>query len=200
MGRYAIAATDDDSIYFSFNNRETQKFPVKKIYAPDQFDIALRITVNSRYTTLKEVVVYAKSFRQDSIENRREYEKVFNYKKPGLETSYVPGGGVGANLDELINMFRFKRNKRLKAFQQRLEEQERDKYVRYRFSPVMVQRTTGLKGALLDTFMLKYTPTYDFIAGVDDVVLTEYVLKAFEQFKRLGYMPAAKKEDEPSQK
>lgn len=195
LGRYAIAAIEADSIYFSFNNRNTQKYAVNKIISPLQFDIALSVTINTKYPTLKEVVVYSKTHRQDSIENRETYSKYFDYKKPGVSTSVSPSGGAGADLDELINMFRFKRNKRMKAFQQRLEEQEKEKYVRYRFNAAMITRTTGLTGSLLDTFILKFSPSYSFVAIATDVQLADYTLRAYEQFKRLGYISPAKKEE-----
>lgn len=196
LGRYSIAANEADSIYFSFNNRNTQKYAVGKIISPLQFDIALSVTINTKYPTLKEVVVYSKTHRQDSIENRETYAKYFDYKKPGLSTSISPSGGAGADLDELINMFRFKRNKRMKAFQQRLEEQEKEKYVRYRFNPAMITRTTGLTGNFLDTFILKFSPPFNFVVTATDVQLADYTLRAYEQFKRLGYtsQPAKKNE------
>ena len=122
LGRYSISAKNGDSIYFVYNNKPTQKFAVNKIPNAGQFDISLHISVKSKYSVLKEVVVYAKNYKQDSLENRQNYGEVFSYRKNGIETSITPGGGVGLDANELINMFRFKRNKRLKAFQARLEK------------------------------------------------------------------------------
>jgi hypothetical protein len=68
---------------------------------------------------LPSVFVKQRNYRMDSIQNRLDYEKVFNYKKPGFSTSLNPnpGGtaGVGVDLDELINMFKFRKNKRMVA-------------------------------------------------------------------------------------
>jgi hypothetical protein len=58
---------------------------------------------------MKEVRVYSKNFREDSIENRIYYNKIFNYQKPGVATSINPGSGsVGMDLDEFINIFGLK--------------------------------------------------------------------------------------------
>lgn len=195
LGHYSIMVHENDSIYFTYNNKPTQKFPVSAITNPNEFDISLHIAVQSKYNSLKEVIVYAKSYKQDSLENRQEYADVFEYKKPGLSTSVVPGGGVGADVNELINIFRFKRNKRLKAFRTRLEDQEQEKYVNYRFSKITVKRITNLEGSALDTFLVWYRPSYDFAANSSELQFTQYILNASYQYKKLTGAPPAKKED-----
>jgi hypothetical protein len=137
LGRYSILVEETDSLTFFYNKKPTQKFAVKSISDPSRFDISLRITVKGKYQVMNEVVVFSKSHKQDSLENRQAYANIFDYQKPGLSTSVTPGGGVGADLNELINVFRFRRNKRLKAFRERLEMQEEEKYIDYRFNKVM---------------------------------------------------------------
>lgn len=56
------------------------------------------------------------------------------------------------------------------AFQQRLEEEEKDKYIDHRFTKAIVKRVTGLKPPALDTFMRQYRPSYEFIQTCE----TEY--------------------------
>ncbi|MDB5202294.1 MAG: hypothetical protein JWQ27_1703 [Ferruginibacter sp.] len=195
MGRYSILVRETDSLTFWYNNKPTQSFAVSSIPDPNEFDISLRIPVKARYSMLKEVTVYAKSHRQDSLENRKEYADIFEYKKPGLSTSITPGGGVGADVNELINIFRFKRNKRLKSFQNRLEQQEQDKYVDYRFNKLLIRRLTSLSGNELDSFMRWYRPTYDFTAASDEVSFNQYILNAFYHYKKTVPASPAKKED-----
>ena len=185
LGRYSITAKSGDSIYFVYNNKPTQKFAVNKIPNPNQFDISLHISVKSKYSVLKEVVVYAKNYKQDSAENRQNYGEVFSYRKNGIGTSITPGGGVGLDANELINMFRFKRNKRLKAFQKRLEEDEQEKYVNYRFNKIFVKRITQLKGELLDTFLVWYRPTYYFTTSSSEIEFNQYVLNASYHYKKM---------------
>ena len=196
LGKYSILTGETDSLLFYYNNKPTQKFSVKAIPDPSRFDISLRINVKGKYHVLNEVIIFSKSHKQDSLENRQAYADIFDYKKPGLSTSVAPGGGVGADLDELINIFRFKRNKRLKAFQQRLEIQEQEKYVDYRFNKVKVKRMTGLSGQLLDSFMVWYRPRYEFARDSDELVFNQYILNAFYQFRKLMNVPPAKKEEQ----
>lgn len=183
MGRYKIVANEKDSLSFIYKNKPTQKFPVKDIPDPSRFDIALHVTVKGKYTTLKEVVVFSRSYREDSIENRRTYANAYDFRKPTIRTSVSPDGTVGADVNEIINIFRFKRNKRLKAFQARLEKQEQDKYVNYRFNKTFVRRITQLQGEQLDEFMIRYIPSYEFASQADEVTFNKYILNASYQFK-----------------
>lgn len=194
LGRYSILVKETDSLSFYYNNKPTQKFPVKQISDPAKFDISLHVPVKGKYRVMNEVVVFSKSHKQDSIENRETYADIFNYHKPGLSTSVTPGGGVGADIDELINIFRFRRNKRLKSFQQRLEAEEQEKYIDYRFNRIFVKRITGLTSPALDSFMVWYRPDYMFTRYSDEITFNEYILKAYYQFQKIAIIPAAKKD------
>lgn len=183
LGRYSIWVNEKDSLSFVYNNKPTQKFPVSAVTDPSHFDISLHVKVKSKYTTLKEVIVRTKSYREDSLENRREYADIFEYKKPGIRTGIDPSGVVGADVNELINIFRFKRNKRLKAFQKRLEWQEEEKYITYRFNKTLIRRITGLEDPQLEAFVVKYRPSYEFVKDADEVAMNQYILKCLYQYK-----------------
>lgn len=185
LGRYSIQTNNGDSVYFVYNNKPTQKFAVNKIPNANQFDISLHISVKSKYGILKEVVVYSKNYKQDSLENRQNYGEVFSYRKNGVGTSIGPGGGVGLDANELINMFRFKRNKRMKAFQKRLEADEEEKYINYRFNKIFVRRITRLNGAALDTFMVWYRPSYEFTSISNEIEFNQFVLNASYHYKKM---------------
>ncbi len=194
LGKYSIQTTIDDSLYFIYNNKPTQKFAVNKIPNTAEFNISIHIAVKSRYSLLKEVVVYSKNYKQDSAENRENYGEIFSYKKQGIQTSISPGGGVGLDANELINAFRFKRNKRLKAFQQRLEADEKEKYVNYRFNKTFVRRITQLQGPALDSFLMWYRPTYEFAATSSEIEFNQYILNASYHFRKTIGSGEAKKE------
>lgn len=197
LGQYSILVKPGDSLYFVYKKKPTQYFPVNNIQNFQQFDISIHLNIESKYNVLKEVIVYSKTYQQDSIENRQTYADVFTYQKPGLSTSITPGGAVGADVNSLINIFRFRRNKRLRAFQQRLETQEEDKYIDYRFNKMAVGRITGLTSPALDTFMVWYRPDFEFTRLSSEILFTEYVLKASYQFRKIMPLGEAKKEDQP---
>ena len=184
LGQYQIWVNEEDSIRFVYGQKPTRQFAVSSIPDRDGFNISLAMPIASKYKALSEVKVFSKTYKQDSIENREKYADIFGYEKPGLETSIVPGGGVGADLNELINIFRFRRTKQLRSFQQRLKAQEEEKHVNHRFSAQVVGRITGMRGAELDTFLVRYRPSYEFTRSSSELTFNNYVLQAFYHYKQ----------------
>lgn len=186
-GYYEIEVTEKDSIWFSYLNKPTVKFPVMRIGNPMQFDISLQVNV----PVMKEVKILPKNYRLDSLRNRQDYAKIFNYQKPTLKTVTPQyGAAVGFDLDEIINMFRVKRNRSMASFQRRLVMEEQDKYVDFRFNKALVRRLTLLDGAELDSFMRVFKPSYTFTKLAGDYEFRLYIKQALYRFKR-GMQPDA---------
>lgn len=182
-GAYEIEVSERDSIWFSYLGKATIKFPVMKISNTLAFDISLLVNI----PTLKEVKVRPRNYKLDSIQNRQDYAKIFGYRKPGLravtpQTEY--GGAVGFDLVEIINLFRTKRNRSMQSFQQRLLQEERDKFVDHRFNKALVRRLTALTGNELDSFMKVFRPSYDFTQLSSDYDFQLYIKICHNRFKR----------------
>ena len=134
---------------------------------------------------LPEVRVRNNNYRVDSIQNRYDYAKYFNYQPPGIKLSnqqqlFNPAGmTIGLDLDELINMFRIKRNRNLQFLQNRLLVQEQEKYVNSRFTKKFVQKLTHLEGDELIKFMNFSRPTYEMLTLLNDLELGLYIQKRF---------------------
>ena len=182
MGHYSIILNENDSIWFSYLNKPTPKYAVRSIPPGQHFDISLHVNA----VELKEVRVMAPNYRLDSIRNREEYAKAFNFRKPGLSTSLntAPGGGVGLDLDELIRSFQFRKNRRMLAFQSRLLQEEEERYIDSRFSRALIIRLTGLKGKALDDFVRHYRPTVEFIENSTDYELQHYIKQSYSHYQR----------------
>ena len=190
-GNYAITVDLSDSLRFSYLGRATQMFPVSMMNSTTGFDIALHV----KPTELAEVRVAPKNYRMDSLQNRKDYEKIFNYHKPGLAIS-DGANGAGLDLDELINVFRFKRNRRLAAFQARLIEDEQDKFIDHRYTRYIVKKITGLDGDSLDAFMFRYRPSFSFTKVASDYEFYDYIKLAYQDYMlQLHGTPPAKKEE-----
>lgn len=190
LGKYSINVVSGDTLHFFYKGKPTQPFLVNEIKTPQQFDIALQTTVQSKYRLLKEVQVFSRSYKQDSLENRERYGDIFAYQRPGVRSSISPSGVAGADLDELVNIFRFRHNRYLKAFQQRLQTQEEDHYVDHRFSKKFVQRITGLQSPQLDSFIQIYRPSYSFTAEANEISFNQYILNCYYIFsKQFVMMP-----------
>ena len=179
-GFYEIEVAEKDSIWFSYLNKPTMKFSVLKISNPINFDISLRVSV----PILREVKIRPRNYKFDSLQNRLDYAKIFNYEKPKLKVVTPQyGGAVGFDLDEIINMFRFKRNRSMASFQKRLLMDEQEKFVDYRFSKALVRRLTQLDGTALDSFMRLYRPSFMFTKFAGDYDFQQFIKESFNRFK-----------------
>ena len=181
LGRYQIEVGERDSIWFSFLGKPTPKYPVLKIADVTQFDIALRLKVD----VMQEVKIRTRSYKADSIQNRKDYAKIFNYQKPGLGTMTSIGPmGAGIDINELIRLFQFRKNAATLRFQERLVQEERDKFIDRRFNKILVRRLTGFDGNELEEFMIKYRPDFEFTAATSDYDFQAYIKKAAEDYKK----------------
>ena len=199
LGKYSITLRYSDSIWFSMLGKSTMKYAVDTIANFDHFDIMIHL----RVADLPEVKVRSRNYKLDSLENRREYAKIFNFKKPTLSLSsnrtYSPSGvSVGFDLQEIINIFRFKRTKSLAAFQKRLLQQEQDKYIDYRFNKAFVRKLTKLQQPELDSFMNKYRPDYEFLQTLNDLEFGYFIQRDFDDYKiyKAQQKSALRKKDE----
>ena len=185
LGAYhIIVANAADSISFYYNNKHTIKYPVKSMNNYNAFDISLQVRVNDKYKLLKNVVVFTNNYRRDSIENRETYSKIFERERPGISSTYDPGGAAGFDLDALIGVFQFRKNKSNIAFQKRLINEEQDRYIDFRFSSKTVSRITGFKGDTLDLYRKIYRPDYFFTSKATLAQFYEYILNTSYKFKR----------------
>jgi hypothetical protein len=178
-GYYEIEVSEKDSIWFSYLGKPTVKFPVLKMQNPMGFDISIQVNVK----VLGEVKVRPRNYKQDSIQNRQDYAKIFNYEKPKLRPS-VTTGGVGFDINEIINMFRFRRNRSMASFQQRLLMDEQEKSITHRFNKALVRRLTQLTGPELDSFMIVFRPSYLFTKYSGEYEFQYYIKQSLYRFKK----------------
>ena len=186
LGRYIINVKAKDSIWFSLFGKNTQKYTLDTIEDKRNFNIMIHVNG----IDLPEVRVRNNNYRLDSIQNRYDYAKYFNYQPPGLKlannsTLINPNGGlsIGFDLVEMINMFRFKRNRNLGFLQKRLISQEQEKYINYRFTKRFVQKITHLEGDNLVQFMNYCKPSYEVLGLLNDLELGYYIQQKYLAFK-----------------
>jgi hypothetical protein len=181
MGHYQIEVAENDSIWFSFQGKSTPKYAVLKIPDVTQFDIALRLKMD----VMQEVKIRTRNYHLDSLQNRKDYAKIFDFHRPSIGTMTSIGpSGAGIDLDELIRVFQFRKNRVNERFRERLIQEERDKFVDHRFNKALVKRLTGLEGAELDLFMVRYRPSFEFASYTNDYNFQLYIKNSFEEYKR----------------
>ena len=186
-GEYELEVREEDSVWFSYLNKPTKKYAVSKIQNNAQFDIALHVNI----PVLKEVIVKRRNYRMDSLQNRADYAKAFDFQRPNFQsmTSIGPNG-AGIDINELIRLFQFRKNRSMELFRERLLQQERDKYVEYRFNKALVRRLTALTGNELDSFMAIYRPTYEFTLTTPEYEFQSYIRKAYAEFRKSTTQPS----------
>ena len=181
-GRYEIDVREKDSVWFSYLNKPTIKYSVAKVFDSERFDIALHINIQ----VLKEVFVKPRNYRMDSLQNRLDYAKAFDWEKPKLKTTMGmgPGTSVGFSLEEIIRMFQFRRNKSMADFQERILIQEQDKFIDHRYNKALVLRLTGLTGDERDSFMTRCRPIYEFCLMASDYEFQSWIKDCFEKYNK----------------
>jgi hypothetical protein len=186
LGRYVINAKPKDSLWFSLFGKNSQKFPIDTVTEPRNFNVMIHV---SGYD-LPEVKVRNSYYKLDSIQNRIDYAKYFNYQAPGIKLSnnqqlFGPAGlTLGFDLDAIINMFSFHKNRNLQYLQTRLVTQEHDKYIDYRFTKRFVQKITHLEGESLEKFMIFSRPSYELLGVLNDLELGLLIQNRFSAFKK----------------
>ncbi len=187
LGRYLITMQAKDSISFSLFGKNTQKYGLGEIEDLSNFNIMIHLNG----VDLPDVTVRNSYYRYDSILNRMDYAKYFNYNQPGLKLSpqqniFGNGGiSIGFDLNEIINMFMFKQNRNSQFLQNRIIRQEQEKYINYRFTKRFVQKLTKLDGPRLEVFMEYCKPSYPTLALLNDLELGYFIQQKLVQF-RLG--------------
>jgi len=92
--------------------------------------------------------------------------------------------GAGFNLNEIINMFRFRQNRSMASFQKRLLQEEHIKFVDHRFNKALVRRLTMLEGNQLDSFMRVFRPSYTFTKVSGDYEFQQYIKTSLYRFNK----------------
>ena len=100
LGRYIINVKAKDSIWFSLFGKNTQKYTLDTIEDKRNFNIMIHVNG----IDLPEVRVRNNNYRLDSMQNRYDYAKYFNYQPPGLKlannsTLINPSGGLSIGFD-----------------------------------------------------------------------------------------------------
>ncbi len=181
-GAYTIYVAEKDSIWFSFLGKPTPKYPVLKIADVNQFDLALHLKTD----VMREVRIKTRNYKEDSVQNRRDYAKVFNFQRPSLGTmTSISGAGVGFDIQEIIRLFQFRKNRSMERFRERLEQEERDKFIDRRFSRGLVKRLTGIeKEEELADFMTKFRPTLEFTSATSDYEFQYFIKIAYQEYRK----------------
>ncbi len=169
-GNFRIQAEEGDTLVFSSVTYLADTVVVSFFMFKTDYDISLRPHV----VTLSSVTVGGlTNYQIDSI-NRRDYYKDFykgSFSKVAMDKGTRKGDGVGVSFSGLNYFSTGEKQKR--ELKHQLEQDEKEKYIDSRFSPLYISKLTRLQGDSLKEFMLLYRPNYAFCrkASSEDMLL-----------------------------
>jgi len=174
---YALSARDGS---YSIEAKEGDRVIVTSVgYVPDtvkvlnyMIDAGYDITMKLKNNLLKNVTVSGANYVSDSLSRREDYAAFYNKGKREMISKNGPQNGVGIAISPIG--FFSKRSKDRKM-RKNLEYQDEQDFVDYSFNRRYVERMTGLHGDSLQTFMLRYRPTYEFCRNASSEDMLHYV-------------------------
>jgi hypothetical protein len=178
-GVYTIPASPGDTIVFSSAG-----------YLPDTAHVALYMLSENylvplipRITALPSVEVEEMGkYQADSLQRREDYGFLLDKKHPiKLMNEKRAADGPGFSFSPLG--FFSNREKQKRRLKERLEQEEEDYYIDYKFSVSRVSLLTGLKGDSLRIFMMHYRPSYEFCRSANNQDMFLYINDKLVLFK-----------------
>jgi hypothetical protein len=156
---------------------------------------SLHIQLESKATALQSVTIYGtRDFKPDSIANRTEFAKQFNYTPPKVKDAFginpgiqglYPGIFLSIDLLTLVKALTAKSSSDYK-FKQSLIKDEHEQYVDEHFNRGAVSRITGLKDDTLSAFLVQYRPPYAFVLKATPYDIEVYIKASYKKFKKDG--------------
>lgn len=184
-GNFKITATAGDTLLFSSVGYR----PDTIIVVPYMFDENYIVPLTPNVVTLARVEVdEMTNYEQDSLKRRESYGFILDRPHTKLVNKKKPGDAPGFSFSPIGRFSAAERHKR--DFEKKLEEQEKDYYIDYKFSPGRVAQLTRLKGDSLHEFMLRYRPSYDFCRNATSKDILLYINEKLTEYKKSKGIPA----------
>ncbi|WP_309331472.1 carboxypeptidase-like regulatory domain-containing protein [Mucilaginibacter sp.] len=188
LGQFEITISHpDDSLKIIHPGYQT------RFVAAGKPNVLLTIELTPTVNNLNEVTIYGdRNFKKDSLANRADYARQFNYKGPRVIDAFTnganfsPGEFFSINLLTLIQALTKKSTPEYK-FNKLLIRDEHEQFVDEHFNRGIVSGITPLKGDTLAAFLLQYRPGYDFAKKSTDYDMEVYIRACFKKFKDAGY-------------
>lgn len=137
-----------------------------------------------------------RNYKIDSINNRRDFAKVFKYRSPGIESIFVTRSPyvksdrpnntselVTINVLQLISLLGKQKTNTTKL-QKEMIRDEGDSFVDRMFSKDKIIAITALKGDSLQSFMIRYRPSLADAKSMTSYDVLIYIKKSYIDFSK----------------
>jgi hypothetical protein len=179
-GNYKIPAAPGDTIIFSSAGYRSDTLIVAAFMLSDLYPV--RLVPNIMALTAVRVDEMH-DYQLDSLQRRDDYKELLNKKHPvKLWNEKRPVDGPGFSFSPAGYLSKTEKQKR--RLKKRLEWEEEEYYIDYKFSPSRVVQLTRLKGDSLQIFMLRYRPSYKFCRKASGQDMMFYVNDKLKLFRK----------------
>lgn len=177
-GSYRIQAAPGDHIAFSSVGHKPDTVTVTASDLTAAYPVFLEIKAQVLTTARVEF----NNYQLDSMDRRKEYAWVYDHGNEQRFEKQRQGDGVGIEM----NIFRHtsKADKERGRLEKRLQKEEQDYYVDFRYNKDYVAKITHLQGDSLKIFMKKYRPSYDYCRKAAMVDILVYINDCYKQFMK----------------
>ncbi|QEC66470.1 carboxypeptidase-like regulatory domain-containing protein [Panacibacter ginsenosidivorans] len=154
-GKFSLQVNIDDVLFFTKDNYHFQMLHYSLLMEQTLY---VRMSVLAHELPGVTVQASYSKYQGDSIKRRDDFNR--DLVSPQYKTIQNNPSGAGA----VVNLDHFtKREKSKRQAEKLFEQNEKDAYVRYRFSPELVSAYTGLHGDSLNHFINLYWPDYKWL-------------------------------------
>jgi hypothetical protein len=167
-GDYTIEANDGDKIVFTSVG-----------YLPDtvkvldyMIDAGYDVTMSLKNSLLRNVTIRSASYKQDSLNQREDYNAFYNRTKNKIIDRSGPQNGVGISVSPIGFFHNRSKDKKMKDNLQYQDEQD---FVDYAFSRRYVEKLTNLHSDSLTMFLMVYRPAYQFCRAASSEDMLNYI-------------------------
>jgi hypothetical protein len=177
-GNFKIGAEQGDTVLFTSAGYKPDTVIVSAYMLAEPFDIYMEPHV----MYLAPVQVGALSnYQMDSLERWKDYDWLAPKAKIKKIDRQRQGDGVGISFSPQFKTDEDKQKERLKK---RLDQEEQEFYIDFRFSKEYVTRLTHFKGDSLQQYMKTYRPTYSFCRDASSMDMLLYVNDTMKKYKK----------------
>jgi hypothetical protein len=176
-GSYRVQATPGDHITFSSVGHRTDTITVTASMLTASYLVYLEIKAQTLATVR---VGEFSNYQLDSLDRRKDYAWVYDHGNTPRVVKERQGDGVGVQLNVFRNASAAAKNR--ERLEKRLQKEEQDYYVDFRYNKDYVAKITHLQGDSLRSFMKKYRPSYDYCRKAAMVDILVYINDCYKQY------------------
>jgi hypothetical protein len=179
-GNYKIPTLLGDTILFSSAGYQPDTLIVRSYMFSESWLVDLTPNIVALpYANVEE----ESNYQFDSLKRRDEYRFLLDRKHPvKFMNEKRPGDAPGLNFSPLG--YYSKGEKRKRRLKKRLQLEEEDFYIDYKFPPARVARLTQLKGDSLQLFLRIYRPSYAFCRKANSQDMLLYINDKLKLFRK----------------